>query len=153
MAGPAAVVHVTEAAVKATPAPWVLTSPQSTVRSYLDWTSYAYRIGQSSMASVTASANEEVRVDSYNQYNIEQKRLIDQKLVALTLGTPSTGSTSTLVPAHEQWTYSYLSTAEGNKLLGGPYSASYDSTYTVIEQKKGDWVVDSVHATPRGPVK
>jgi hypothetical protein len=33
-----------------------------------------------------------------------------------------------------------------------PYTASYDSTYTVIKTD-GHWVVDSVKATPLDPVK
>ncbi len=153
MAGPAAEVHISQAAIAARPKPWVLTTPESAVRSYLDWTSYAYRIGQSSFATATMSSYEEVRVDSYVQYNIEQKRLMDQTLKSITFGTPSVGSTSTLVPAKEQWTYRYVSTETGNKTVGGPYSASYDTTYTVVKSKNGNWVVDSVKASPQGTVK
>jgi hypothetical protein len=94
-----------------------------------------------------------VRVDSYVQYNIEQKRLIDQTLKSITFGTPRVGSTSTLVPTKEQWTYRYVSTETGNKTVGGPYSASYDTTYTVVKAKNGNWVVDSVKASPQGTVK
>ena len=62
-----------------------------------------------------------------------KKRLIDQKLTSLTLGTPSVGSTSTLVPAKEKWTYRYVSIDQGNATVAGPYTASYDSTYTVVK--------------------
>ena len=153
MAGPAALVHVSEAAVKATPPRWVLTTPESAVQSYLDWTSYAYRVGQSVTASATTGPGEQVRIDSYVQYNIEQKRLIDQKLDSIVFGKQSSGTTSTLVPAKEKWTYSYLSTSQGNKVVGGPYTATYDTVYTVIKNKNGDWVVASVKATPKGTVK
>jgi len=153
MAGPAAEVHISQAAIAARPKPWVLTTPESAVRSYLDWTSYAYRIGQSSFATATMSSYEEVRVDSYVQYNIEKKRLIDQTLKSITFGTPSVGSTSTLVPAKEQWSYRYVSIDTGNKVISGPYTAKYDSTYTVVKAKNGDWVVDSVKATPQGTVE
>jgi len=153
MAGPAVDVHVTQAAVDARPTPWVLSTPASAVRSYLDWTTYAYRTGQSAVAQMTMTSYEEVRVDSYCQYNIQQKRLIDQKLESLVLGTPVKEATCTLVPAQEKWTYSYLSIDTGNKRVGGPYTASYDSTYTVVKSATGDWLVDSVQATPKGTVK
>ena len=123
------------------------------VRSYLDWTSYAYRIGQSVVATAVMTPYEEVRVDAYNQYNIEQKRLIDQRLTSITFGKPSVGTTSTRVPAVENWTYSYLSIATGNKVLSGPFTVSYDSTYTVVKNKAGAWQVDSVLATAKGTVK
>ena len=153
MAGPAVDVHVTPETLASTPEPAVLTTPESAVRSYLDWTSYAYRIGQSNVASMTFTTAEEVRVDSYVQYNIQQLRLIDQTLKSITFGKPSVGSTSTLVPAHEQWTYRYVSIETAGKTIAGPYSAAYDSTYTVVKSKKGTWSVDSVEATPLGTVK
>ena len=153
MAGPVIDVHISQAAVNATPKRWVLTSPKSAVTSYLDWTTYAYRTGQSIFATRTMSGDEEVRVDSYIQLNIQKQRLIDQKLDSITFGKPSTGPTSTLVSAKEDWTYSYLSIDTGNKVLEGPFKASYDTTYTVVKNGNGDWVVDSVKATPRGTVK
>jgi hypothetical protein len=153
MAGPAVDVHITPEALASKPAAPVLSTPESAVRSYLDWTSYAYRIGQSIVATTTMSASEEVRVDSYVQYNLEKLRLIDQTLKSVTFGKPSVGSTSTLVPAHEQWTYRYVSIETAGKVLEGPYSAAYDSIYTVVKSKQGTWVVDSVNATALGTVK
>lgn len=153
MAGPAAEVHVTQEAVDATPHPWVLATPESAIRSCLDWTAYAYRVGQSRLASSTMTPSEMVRVDAYIQYNIEKQRLIDQKLDSLTLGALSATSTSTIIPGVEVWTYSYLSTGVGNPVLGGPYSATYDTTYTVVQSEDGTWLVDSVKATARGTVK
>jgi len=152
MAGPAIEVHIPQSAVDNAPAPWDLRTPESAVRSYLAWISYAYRIGQSGVATPTMTAFEEVRVDSYNQFNLEKSRLIDQTLNSITFGAKSTGATSTLVPAKENWTYSYLSVAEGNKSLGGPYSVSYDTTYTVVKTARG-WLVDSGEAAPEGTLK
>ena len=152
MAGPPVEVHISQETVNDSPEKWTLSTPESAVRSYLSWVSYAYRIGQSQVATPTMSAVEEVRVDSYNQYNLEKKRLLDQTLKSITFGKKSTGATSTLVPAKESWTYSYLSVAEGNKTLGGPYSIDYNTTYTVVKTKNG-WVVDSVRAKALGPVK
>jgi hypothetical protein len=37
-------------------------------------------------------------------------------------------------------------------VVGGPYTASYDATYTVVK-KSGHWIVDSVEAKPLGTVK
>jgi hypothetical protein len=152
MAGPAIEVHIPQSAVDNAPVPWDLRTPESAVRSYLAWISYAYRIGQSVVATPTMTPFEEVRVDSYNQFNLEKSRLIDQRLDSITFGAKSTGATSTLVPAKEKWTYSYLSVAEGNKSLGGPYSVSYDSTYTVVKTARG-WLVDSGVAAPEGTIK
>jgi hypothetical protein len=152
MAGPPAAVYIPQSAIDAAPAPWNLTTPESTVRSYLAWVSYADRIGQSGVATPTMSADEEVRVDSFIQYYLEKSRLMDQHLTSITFGTASTGATSTVVPTKEKWTYSYLSIAEGNAVVGGPYSASYDATYTVVKQANA-WVVDSVAARPKGAVK
>ncbi|MEI6624681.1 MAG: hypothetical protein WCP28_22560, partial [Actinomycetes bacterium] len=104
MAGPVVDINVTPSAVASRPKPWVLSTPQSAVRSYLDWISYAYRTGNSSAAKATMISYEEVRVDSYVQFNIEKTQLIDQTLTSITFGKPSVGSTSTLVPAKETWT-------------------------------------------------
>ena len=152
MAGAAVQVHIPQSAISARPDPWVLTTPQSTVRSYLDWMSYAYRIADSSVATPTMSGAQEVRIDSYIQLNLQNKRLLDQSLASITFGTPTVESTHTLVPVKEQWTYSYRSIDVGNKILGGPYSASYDTTYTVVRSGK-NWVVDTVAAKAVGTVK
>jgi len=153
MAGPPVEVHIPQSVVDAAPTPWDLSTPASAVRSYLAWVSYADRIGQSDVATPTMSANEEVRVDSYIQLYLEKSRLIDQHLASITFGHASTGTTSTLVPTKEDWTYNYLSVAEGNALVGGPYTASYDVKYTVVRQRDGSWVVDQVTAKARGSVK
>lgn len=153
MAGPPVEVHIAQQTIDRQPAPWVLTTPESTVRSYLAWVSYAYRIGQSQVATPTMSAKEEVRMDSYCQYNLEKGRLLDQTLTSISFGKGSVSTTRTLVPAKESWTYSYLSVKEGNASVGGPYTAEYDTIYTVVKNARGDWVVDSVQAKALGTVK
>ena len=153
MSGPPVDVHISAEAVKAHPASLDLATPESTVRSYLDWVTYSYRTARSDTASSTMSPKEGVRVDAYIQYNIEKQRLLDQKLTSITFGKPSINGTTALVPAQENWTYSYLSINTGNGVIGGPYSASYDSTYPVLKAKDGTWRVDSVKATPKGDVK
>ena len=153
MAGPAADVRVTQEAFDSKPQPPVPTTPESAVRSYLDWTSYAYRIGQSKVAAPAMSSFEWVRVDAYVQYNIQKKQLIDQTLKSIEFGKPSIEASRAILPAKEKWTYRYVSISEAGKTIAGPYSARYNTTYTVVKTKDGVWVVDSVDAKPIGEVK
>ena len=153
MGGPPVDVNITPEVLASKPKAPVLSTPESAVRSYLDWTSYAYRIGSYAVATSTMTPSEEVRVDAYAQLNLQRKVLLDQTLVSITFGKPSAGATRTLVPAKEKWTYNYLSVGIGNKVLEGPYTVNYDTTYTVVKHGKGVWLVDSVKATPLDPVK
>lgn len=153
MAGPAADVYVTREALESKPKPPVLTTPESAVRSYLDWVSYAYRIANSDVASPTMTASEGVHVDALGiQYNLEQFRLIDQTLTSITFGKPSIKGNKAVLSAKEKWDYRYVSIKTAGKTVGGPYSASYDTTYTLVRSGKA-WVVDSVAAKPLGTVK
>jgi hypothetical protein len=129
-----------------------LTTPEDAVRSYLDWTSYAYRMANSDVATLTMGPREEVRVNSYTQMNKEQGRVMDQKLVLIKFGTPKTKDNQAIVPAHEEWEYRYLGLAD-EKPTSPMYKASYDTTYTVITVTKGRWVVDNVEAKALGEVK
>ena len=153
MAGPTQRVVISKQALADRPQPWVLTSPESAVRSYLDWVSYAYRITESSVATPTMSDKQEVRVDSYVQYNLEKSQILDQSLLSITFGQPSAGATSTILPAKEHWSYRYVSLDQVGKTLRGPFTADYETTYTVVKNKKGDWVVDSVQAKAIGQIK
>ena len=153
MAGPAQRVVISKQAVANQPMPWNLRTPESAVRSYLDWTSYAYRIAESSAATPTMSDRQEVRVDSYVQLNLEKSQILDQQLESITFGQPSVGTTSTLLPATEHWSYRYVSINEVGKTLRGPYTADYATTYTVVKNKKGDWAVDNVNVRAIGEVK
>jgi hypothetical protein len=152
MAGPAQEVIISRSALDTRPQPWVLTSPESAVRSYLDWVSYAYRIGQSDVATPTMSAKQEVRADSFLQLNLEKGKVIDQTLTSVTFGVPSTEGTRTLLPAQEKWTYRYVSIKTAGKTLAGPFPARYDTTYTVMKTKHG-WVVDSIAVKALGTIK
>ena len=152
MAGPSQQVIISKQALANKPKPWILSTPESAVRSYIDWTSYAYRIASSDVATPTMGAKLAVRVDSYTQYNLEKSRVIDQTLKSIIFGTPSVGSTSTLLPAKEDWTYRYVSIKTVGQTIGGPYSISYDTVYTVVKTDKG-WVVDSIKVKALGTVK
>jgi hypothetical protein len=153
MAGPSVDVNVSRAIVDNVPKHWVLTSPETAVQSYLNWTSYAYRTAQSFVATKTMTPFEEVRVDSYIQFNIQKQRLLDQTLTGLKFGKDTVKDATATVSAVEIWSYRYLSIAVGNAVLSGPYTATYDTTYTVQKQPDGQWLVDSVEAKARGPVK
>lgn len=134
------------------PSPWDGSTPQSAVRSYLEWTSYALLVADSTVATQTMSPAEEVRVDSYVQLNKQAGKVIDQRLLSLTLGEPSTQGTRTVVATHESWEYSYVG-IDTRKSLTPTYTVSYDATYTVVSPRPGAWVVDSVDARPLGEVK
>jgi hypothetical protein len=96
---------------------------------------------------------EEVRVDSYVQYNIQKYRLIDQTLDSVTLGEPSFEPSSAVVTAKETWKYRYVSIETAGKTIEGPYSARYETTYKLVKSENGDWLVDSVEAKAQGTVK
>ena len=120
-------------------------SPRTAVHSYLLWVSYAYRVLNSDVASRTFSPFEEVRVNSYVMYNLQEGRAIDQRLLASKLKAwESKGSTAT-VSMHEEWAYRYISTATG-RYSSPVHRAAYETTYTVIRQND-DWVVHAVEAT------
>jgi len=146
-------VQISREALESRPESPAMSTPEAAVRSYLAWTSYAYRIAQAEVATPTMTPYEQVRIDSYIQYNLQKSRIIDQALESITFGAPSTGPTSTLVPAKELWNYRYVSTETVGKTIGGPYSASYDATYTVVRSAAGTWLVDSSVTTAVGEVK
>jgi len=130
------------------PPPPMLKRPESAVYSYILWISYAYRILNSDVATATFSPYEEVRVSSYVEYNREQGRALDQRLVGQKLkSVRSKGATST-VASLDSWKYRYIDINTG--VYSSPvHDVSYDTTYTLVKGAKG-WVVDSVAATPRG---
>ena len=98
------------------PAPADVTTPESAVSAYLDWTSYAYALGNSEVASNTMGANEEVRVNSYVQLNKEKQRRISQVLVSFKTRSASVEGTRATLVAAEVWKYRYLS-ADGAKAI------------------------------------
>lgn len=134
------------------PAPPVLTDPISAVRSYTRWISYAYRVANSDVATHAFSLYEEVRVNSYIQYNLLEKRALEQTLVAGEYRVVSAGETTATVAGVEHWRYRYI-TPDGRRYLSPEYTATYDITYTVIYEPPKGWVVDRALAKPRGVVK
>jgi hypothetical protein len=152
-AADAGTVVISRSVMESRPQQWVLSTPESAVRSYLDWVSYAYRIGDSRVASATMSGDEGVHVDSYIQLNFQKSRLIDQTLLSVTFGEPTIEGTRATLASKEKWTYRYVSTKTAGEVLDGPYSASYDVSYALLKSDTGAWVVDSVDAKSLGEVK
>ena len=134
------------------PEPWDLGTPESAVRSYLDWVGYAYRTAESEVASPTQSAYQLVRTDAYIQANIQEQKLLDQTLVSLTLGEPSIEGSTAVVPAEEEWSYRYVSIVEAGKTISGPHTAKYKTTYT-LEKTDNGWVVDNIEVEQIGDVE
>ncbi|MHB1342554.1 MAG: hypothetical protein ACYC77_04250 [Coriobacteriia bacterium] len=147
--GVAVDVSVTSEMLATKPTALVLETPELAVRSYLDWISYAYRIGDSDVANLAMGASEEVRINSYVQLNLqEHNRLIDQQLESIEFAAPiSKDASTTIIPAKEKWVYSWVSSQDAGKVIGGPFTASYDTTYTVVRKSGTEWVVESVEAT------
>jgi len=152
MGGPVVEVQVTEEALASEPETPDLSTPEAAVRSYLDWSSYAYRIAQPRVALPTMTSYQEVRVDAYIQYNIQKGRLIDQTLVFLEVQDIRESEESAEVVVKEKWSYNYVSVKNAGEIISGPHEAEYDAVYTVVKQGD-DWVVDAVEATPLGPVE
>jgi PBP1b-binding outer membrane lipoprotein LpoB len=128
------------------PATPQLATPEDAVRSYLAWTSYAYRMANSDIATPTMSPDEEVRVNSFVELNNEQQRVINQVLDSIDFRKLSVVGTTTIVPTSEKWQYSYIS-KKNQQSISPTFPVSYDATYTVIQLGKNKWVVDSVLAT------
>jgi len=129
-----------------------LSTPESAVRSYLDWVSYSYRIADSSIATPTQTPYQIVRTDAYNQLQLQKQRLLDQRLSSVTFGKPSVKGTSATLTAQEKWSYRYVSIKEAGKTLEGPFTASYKTTYKLVKGD-GGWQVDDVEVKALGEVK
>ena len=153
MAGPAVDVQVSAEALANEPAAPDVSTPEAAVRSYVDWTSYAYRTAQSQAALPTMSMNQEVRVDSYVQYNIQRQRLLDQNIKDLVIESVTSDGTTASVTVREVWEYSYISISEPDRVVGGPYTATYNAVYSLVKDDAGGWVVDAVDAKAEGEVK
>ncbi len=123
-----------------------LSTPRAAVQSYLDFITYAYRLGNSDVASQTMGPEELMRVDSYIELDRQRGRKIEQQLDAITFGAPiAQGANRQLVPASEKWTYRYIDSLSGT-YKGPAKKASFDATYTVDRADSG-WLVVSVEAT------
>lgn len=136
------------------PPPMLNRDPKVAVYSYLLWITYAYRILDSDVATMAFSPYEEVRINSYVQYNKQEGRAIDQHLLKIDFKEPViTKDTTATVAASEKWKYRYISTKTG-KYNSPWYETSYETTYTLVrDTSKKKWLVNSVEAKAKGEVK
>lgn len=131
------------------PPPISLKSPENAVRSYVEWITLAYYILDSDVATPTLTPEEEVRVNSYVQYNKEKGRAIDQKIVGFEVTDVRTEDDTATVKVKESWEYRYIDFVQ--RAYSSPvYKVQYDSTYTVLRQPDGRWLVARVRAQAIG---
>ncbi len=128
-----------------------LSTPENAVLAYLKAVSSAYATGNSEVASATMTPEEGVRVDAYIQFNAQQERAIEQRLLAFTVGDVSEDATGAVVTATEEWAYRYFVPKTGD-YSSDELSASYDTTYTLTLIDRG-WIVSAVEASPHGDVE
>jgi hypothetical protein len=129
-----------------------LASPDAAVRSYLDWTSFSYRMANSELATLTCTPEWGVHIDSYIQLNRQEtQRGIDQLLTRFEKRSESVDGTRAVLVAYEEWDYRYFSLVD-ERYLSPVHKASYDTTYTLVTDG-GRWLVDDVAATPLTPLK
>ncbi|MRS12128.1 MAG: hypothetical protein EG823_03535 [Actinobacteria bacterium] len=133
------------------PAQWDLSTPESAVRSYLDWVSFSYRMANSDIPSATMTPEEGVRVDSYIQLNRMEGKGIEQFLESFEVVSVTEEASSAVLVSREAWRYRYFS-LESLKYLTDGLTASYDATYTLVAEPQG-WLVDKVEATAEDEVQ
>jgi hypothetical protein len=133
------------------PAPWDLSTPESAVRSYLEWVSFSYRMANSDIPTATLTPAEGVRVDSYIQLNRMDGKGIEQAIESFEVRAVDEAPDSAIVTARESWRYRYFS-LETLTYVSDLLRASYDSTYTLVPADEG-WIVDRVEVTPLGEVQ
>jgi hypothetical protein len=128
-----------------------LSAPLPSIRSYLAWSAFAYRMANSDIASRTMTPYEGVRIDSFIQLNREQGRGIEQQLIEFKPVEVGLASDVATYTATETWRYRYFS-LETKRYLTPWYTTSYNTTYSVVATE-GVWLVDYVEATALTPVK
>lgn len=133
------------------PAAWDLSTPESAVRSYLDWVSFSYRMANSDIPTATMTPAESVRIDAYIQLNRMDGRGLEQALTGFEVTSVSEEETSAVLTARETWDYRYFA-LDGLAYLTSPLQASYETTYTLLAGPDG-WLVDRVEARSLGEVE
>jgi hypothetical protein len=133
------------------PSPWDLSTPESAVRSYLDWVSFSYRMANSEIPTATMTPEEGVRVDSYIQLNRIDGKGIEQSLDSIEIVSAAEEVSTAVVTARETWRYRYFS-LDTLAYLTEELTASYETTYSLLAGEQG-WLVDRVEATAEGELQ
>lgn len=136
---------------RSAPEAWDLSEPETAVRSYLDWVSFAYRMANSDIPTATMTPEEAVRVDARIQLNRVEGKGVEQHLESLDIKSASEDATSAVVVARESWRYRYFS-LETLAYLSEALRADYDTTYT-LERGPDGWLVDKVEAVSAAEVQ
>ena len=134
------------------PAVLDLSSPESAVVSYLDWVSLAYRLANSEISTQTMTPWEGVRVDAYIELNRQSNRAIEQALTMFEVRGLTIEEPTATVAAYEEWEYRYF-TLDTVAWSSDPLTASYETTYVLVHEPDGRWLVDSVEAEPLGTIE
>jgi len=129
-----------------------LSTPESAVRTYLDWISHAYRIKNSHVAWDYMTSWEFVRVDAYMQKNLAAGRGIDQQLTAFDITQVTGSETTKSVDTYEGWTYRYF--GSDGEYISEELTATFTNRYTVVrDAQRNLWLVDKVYVVPKGEVE
>ncbi|MDZ4655638.1 MAG: hypothetical protein U1F44_07175 [Coriobacteriia bacterium] len=127
-----------------------LSTPQAAVTSYLTLLNFSYRMANSEAAASAMTSAEWVRVDAYIQLNCTKNRAIEQHLDLFEGALRSIEASRAIVTATEDWRYRYFD-LDSVLYTSDVLSISYETTYTVLQQSDGRWLVDSVEATSSTP--
>ncbi len=128
-----------------------LTTPEASVSTYLAWTSFAYRMANSEVATPAMTAEEWVGVDSYVEKNRQEGKAIEQYLTSLEIRSNTTQESTATIAAREEWEYRYFS-LDTLGYVSDSLAASYETTYTVV-LVGSEWFVHDVEARPLTPVE
>lgn len=128
-----------------------LSTPEASVRTYLEWTSFSYRMANSEIATPAMTAEEWVGVDSYIEKNRQEGKGIEQFLASLEIRSDTTQESAATVATLEDWDYRYFS-LDTLAYVSDPLTASYETTYTLVLVGQ-EWFVHDVEARPLTPLE
>lgn len=134
-----------------TPTSLDLSTPEASVRTYLEWTSFSYRMANSEIATPAMTAEEWVGVDSYIEKNRQENKAIEQSLASFEIRSNTTKESAATIAATEDWDYRYFS-LDTLAYVSDPLTASYETTYTLVLVGQ-EWFVHDVEARPLTPLE
>jgi len=124
------------------PAPPLLDTPENSVRSYLEWISYAYYTGNTDEAAAAMDIYELPRIDAYIAKLTQDNLRINQQLITLDFVSVQSQEATATVRTHEEWSYNYMNLED--LTWDETILATYENTYTVVRHDDELWYVFSV---------